>query len=98
MPSTVQFGKMKKEIWEKDIECKTFSTLKIQCFLCFFDVFPFQPLISGNYLHNSWFVTCYCLKMAPKVGKNSKFTKDQEIFANWTIDGAQYAFHENCLY
>ena len=76
---------------------KTFSTLKIQCFLCFFDVFPFQPLISGNYLHNSWFVTCYCLKMAPKVGKNSKFTKDQEIFANWTVDGAQYAFHENCL-
>ena len=77
---------------------KTFSTLKIQCFLCFFDVFPFQPLISGNYLHNSWFVTCYCLKMAPKVGKNSKFTKDQEIFANWIVDGAQYAFHENCLY
>ena len=76
---------------------KTFSTLKIQCFLCFFDVFPFQPLISGNYLHNSWFVTCYCLKMAPKVGKNSKFTKDQEIFANWIVDGAQYAFHENCF-
>ena len=35
--------------------------------------------------------------MAPKVGKNSKFTKDQEIFANWIVDGAQYAFHENCF-
>ena len=35
--------------------------------------------------------------MAPKVGKNSKFNKDQDIFANWTVDGAQYAFHENCL-
>ena len=36
--------------------------------------------------------------MAPKVGKNLKFTKDQDIFANWTVDGAYYAFHENCLY
>ena len=36
--------------------------------------------------------------MAPKVSKISKFTKDPEIFANWTVDGAQYAFHENGLY
>ena len=35
--------------------------------------------------------------MAPKVGKNLKFTKDQEVFENWTVDSAQYAFHENCL-
>ena len=98
MPSNLE--KCKKKSWKKDSECKyckDIFNIKIQCFLCFFDVFPFQPLISGNYLHNSWFVTCYCLKMAPKVGKNSKFTKDQEIFANWTVDGAQYAFHENYL-
>ena len=91
----------KKKLWKKDFECKyckDISKIKIQCFLCFFDAFPFQPLIKGNCLSNSWFVTCHCLKMAPKVGKNSKFTRDQEIFANWTVDGAQYAFHENCLY
>ena len=91
----------KKKLWKKDFECKyckDISKIKIQCVLWFFDAFLFQPLIKGNCLSNSWFVTCHCLKMAPKVGKNSKFIKDQEIFANWTVDGAQYAFHENCLY
>ena len=63
-----------------------------------FNAIPFQLLSKGNWLCHSWFVTHYCLKKDPKVGKNSKFTKDQEIFANWTVDGAQYAFHENCLY
>ena len=77
---------------------KTFPKIKIQCFFGFFDGFPFQPLIKVNCLSNSWFVTCYCLKKASKVGKNSKFTKDQEIFANRIVDGAQYVFHENCFY
>ena len=89
-----------KKIWKKDFECKyckDVSKIKIRCFFVFFDAFSFQHLIKCNNLCNSWFVTCYCLKMAPKVGKNSKFTKDQEIFANWTVDGEQYAFHENCL-
>ena len=25
--------------------------------------------------------------MAPKIENNSKFTKEQEMFANWTADG-----------
>ena len=33
----------------------------------------------------SWFVTCYCLKTDSKVMKNSKLTKEQETFANWTV-------------
>ena len=91
----------KKKLWKKDFECKyckDISKIKIQCFFGFFDGFPFQPLIKVNCLSNSWFVTCYCLKKASKVGKNSKFTKDQEIFANRIVDGAQYVFHENCFY
>ena len=43
-------------------------------------------------------MVCYCLKIAPRICNNSKFTKELEIFENWTVDGAQYAFHENWLY
>ena len=57
----------------------------------------FQPLIKGNYLSISLFVTCYCLKIAHKIHINSKFTKELEIFENWTVDGAQKAFLENWL-
>ena len=36
-----------------------------------------------------------CLKIAHITRINSKFTKELEIFENWTVDGTQYAFHEN---
>ena len=61
----------------------------------FFDAFLFQPLNKGKYLSISWFVNCYCLKIAHITRNNSKFTKKLEIFENWTVDGTQYAFHEN---
>ena len=67
-------------------------------FWSFFDAFLFQTLNKAKYLSISWFVTCYCLKIAPNIRNNSKFTKEPEIFGNWTVDGAQYAFHENWLY
>ena len=35
---------------------KTFPKLKINVFWGFFDTIPFQPLIKGNYLSNSWFL------------------------------------------
>ena len=37
-----------------------------------------------------WFVIFYYLKKAPKSQKNSKFTKEQEKFTNWTLEGAQH--------
>ena len=53
----------------------------------------FVPNFKGKYLFISWFVTCYCLKMAPKIDNNSKFTRKLEIFAKWTVDStAQYHF------
>ena len=61
----------------------------------FFGAFLFQLLIKGKYLPILWFVTFYCLDMAPKIHDNSKFSKKQEVFANWVVDGAHYAFHEN---
>ena len=43
----------------------------------------------------SWFDISHYLKMAPRIHNDSKFTKELDIFANWTVDGTQYAFHEN---
>ena len=63
----------------------------------FFYVFLFQTLIKGKHIPILWFVTCYYLEMAPKIHNNSKFSKEQKKFANWAVDGAQYAFHENWL-
>ena len=63
----------------------------------FFDAFLFQILFKGQYSSISWFFTSYCLKMASKIGNISKFTKELEIFTNWTVHGTQYTFHENWL-
>ena len=45
----------------------------------------------------TWFFTYYFLKMASKIGNISKFTKELEIFTNWTVDGTQYTYHKNWL-
>ena len=37
------------------------------------------------------------LKTAPKTLNTLKFTKEQEIFAKWTIDGVQYQFNKYWL-
>ena len=39
-----------------------------------------------------------CLEIATKVHNNSKFSKAQEIFANWAVDGSHDAFHENWIH
>ena len=49
----------------------------------FVDAFLFQPLIKGKYITILWFITFYCLKMAPKIHNIPKFSKEQVIFANW---------------
>ena len=51
-----------------------------------------QTLIKGN-LYS--FATCYWLKMAPKVSNDSKFPKEQEMFAFCTIDGTNHQFNKN---
>ena len=48
----------------------------------FFDAFLSQCLIKGKYIPILWFVTFYCLEMAPKIHNNSKFSKEQEIFTS----------------
>ena len=63
----------------------------------FFDAFLFQSLIKGKYSIYDFF-TFYCLEMAPKIHNNSKFSKEQEMFPNWAVDGAHYAFHKNWLH
>ena len=65
----------------------------------FFYVFLFQLLIKGKYIVLIlWFVTFFCLEMAPKIHNNSTFIKEQNIFANWAVDGEHDAFHENWLH
>ena len=52
----------------------------------FFYAFLFQPLMKGKYIPILWFVTFYCFEMAPKIHKNSKLSKEQELFANMAVD------------
>ena len=42
-------------------------------------------------------LVCYLilLETAPKIKNNSKFTKEQEMFANWTTDGAKHQLNKN---
>ena len=54
-----------------------------------------RPLIEGKYLPIIWFVTSYHLKIALKIRNNSKFTIEQEMFANSTIDGVQHQFYKS---
>ena len=35
------------------------------------------------------------LEMAPKIQNNSKFTKEQEMFENWTTDGVKHPIFIN---
>ena len=97
-----QFEKLQKKIFGKKIlnvtTVKLFSNKKNQHLMGFFDAFLFQPLIKGKYITILWFITFYCFEMAPKIHNIPKFSKEQEIFANWDIDGAHYAFHENWLH
>ena len=72
--------------------------IKNQRFMGFFDAFLFQPLNKDKYIPILWFVPFYCLEMAPKIHNNSKLSKEQEIFANWAVDGAHDAFHKNWLH
>ena len=74
---------------------KLFSNKK-STFYGFFDAFLFQPSIKS--IPILWFVTFCCLEMAPKTHNNSRFIKEQEMFANWDLDGAHYAFYENWLH
>jgi hypothetical protein len=37
----------------------------------------------------------FVLETAPKIKNNSKFTKEQEMFANWTTDGAKHQLNKN---
>ena len=66
---------------------------KIQCFWGVLMPF-FQTLFKGQHSSISCFFTCYLLL---KIGSISEFTKELEIFTNWTTDGTQYTFHENWL-
>ena len=43
------------------------------------------------------FFTYYSLKMASKIGNISEFTKELEIFTNFTVDGTQYTFDKSWL-
>ena len=58
--------------------------------------FCYQALIKGKQVLICWFLIFYCLKR-PKTQILSKFTKEQEIFAKWTIGGVQHQFSKKWL-
>jgi hypothetical protein len=92
----------RKKIFGKKIlnvtTVQLFSNKKNIALWVFFNSFLFQLLIKSNYIPILWFATFYGLEMAPKIHNNSKFSKEQKMFANWAVDGKHYAFHENCLH
>jgi hypothetical protein len=81
----------------KCIYCKAIFIILFSIFWGFFDAFLFFPLVKGKKLIFGWLVICYCIQMVSKICNNSKFTKEKEIFANWTIDGAHHLFNKNWL-
>ena len=78
-----QFANMQKKIFGKKVmnvtTVKLFSNKKSNVLWLFFDTFLFQPLIKGKYLPILWFVTFYCLEMAPKIHNNSKLSKNRVL-------------------
>ena len=84
--------KLKKKIAKNSLNVtsvKLLSKFFFDNFVCFLMLSCFQSLIQSKSTHFWWVVTLYYLKKAPKSQKNSKFTKQQEKFTNWTIDGAR---------
>ena len=47
-------------------------------------MFLFQTLYKGKSSSIWWFITCYCLKLSPRISDDSKVTKQKETFAFWT--------------
>ena len=43
------------------------------------------------------FLYILLLETPPKTQNTSKFTKEQDLFAKWTIDGVQHQFNKNWL-
>ena len=60
----------------------------------FFYVFLFQTLIKGKHIPILWFVTCYYLVWPLKFEITQNLVRNKKKFANWAVDGVQYAFHE----
>ena len=98
-------------LWSNLQMCKLFLSQKeFECTKCkatfnfFFNIllvfvmpFCFQALIKGEKVSICWFFYFLLLEAAPKTLNTSKFTKEQEIFAKWTIDGVQYQFNKYWL-
>ena len=76
-------------MWSNFLECF------FQCFMCVFLWLFVSTIKLRQFLPICWFFTCYSFKMASKIQNNAKFTKEQEMFANWTIGGAQHQFNKN---
>ena len=86
---------------EKEFECiKCKATFKFffQCSMGILMLFCFQALIKGKYTSFCWgFFYILLLETPPKTQNTSKFTKEQDLFAKWTIDGIQHQFNKNWL-
>ena len=90
----------KKKFGKKSLNVTTvklFSKYFFRRFWIFFYAFlcpTFDLKFTCIYLLVHWFVLH---ENCPKIRNNWKFTKEQEMFAQWTIDGVQHQFNKNCL-
>ena len=81
---------------EKSLNVSNVELLSMffQQFLIFLIPFCFQALSKGEKYPFAVFYFLL-LETAPKTQNISKFTKEQEMFAKWTIDGVQHQFNKN---
>ena len=87
------WSNLQKKNWGKKIlnvnTAKLLLKNKVSCFWGFLIRFSFKLCLKVNIHPIHDFFTCYCLKMACKIGNISKFIKELEVFKNWTIDDKQ---------
>ena len=100
-PSTVQFANVQTFLGEKKSlnvsNVKLLSNFFFQRFMGFFMPFCFQALIKGKIYIYLLVFYILLLETIPKTQNTSKFTKEQDLFAKWTIDGVQHQFNKNWL-
>ena len=74
---------------------KLLSNIFFNDFGCFLMLSCFQPLIESKNVCFWLVVTFYYSKKTTKTQKNSKCIKEQKVFPNWTIEGAQHQKNKN---
>jgi hypothetical protein len=89
----VQNAKIQKKLWKKEFKCsycKATFKLFFSTFIDFFDAFSYSTFNFKQIC--TILLVCYFLlfEYSPKSPNCSKFTKEQDNFGFWIIDGKHH--------